>query len=197
MNRIKDITGKKFGKLTAIEFAIRRDNMTFWHCKCDCGGLTTVASSNLQSGNVRSCGCLINAHKRNAFGESLFLKVYRYYTTNAQRRNLEFIIDRNSFKRLLEQNCYYCGTHPNRKINPPSSWSKAWKELNIYYVTGVDRVDPDKGYTLDNCVSCCKTCNKIKSTLTEKEFLNHITTIYNHKNKLKEGSDEIKADEKC
>lgn len=49
----KDLTGKKFGMLTAIEW-IRGG---FWRCICDCGNETIVDARNLLSGHTESCGC--------------------------------------------------------------------------------------------------------------------------------------------
>lgn len=53
----KDISGQKFGRLTAIEVCgkYRRENA--WLCECSCGKTTIVKLSNLRSGNTRSCGC--------------------------------------------------------------------------------------------------------------------------------------------
>ena len=55
----KDLTGIRFGRLTAIE-PIKSDKtrLTVWRCKCDCGNETFVRSHDLLSGNTQSCGCL-------------------------------------------------------------------------------------------------------------------------------------------
>ena len=54
------------------------------------------------------------------------------------------------------------------------------KALNGPYVyNGVDRVDNERGYSLENCVPCCKFCNRMKRDLGKKEFLEHIKNIYN------------------
>jgi hypothetical protein len=45
---------------------------------------------------------------------------------------------------------------------------------------GIDRVVPDKGYVYDNCVPCCKYCNRAKSDLTTEQFKNLIIKIYNN-----------------
>jgi hypothetical protein len=37
MPKALDITGKKFGKLTAISKAPSRGGKTYWLCRCDCG----------------------------------------------------------------------------------------------------------------------------------------------------------------
>lgn len=56
MRKLIDLSGKKFGMLTALAYQ-RQNNKTFWTCKCDCGSVTTVRSSNLISLSTRSCGC--------------------------------------------------------------------------------------------------------------------------------------------
>lgn len=54
-----DLTGKKFGKLTAIKDMGRTKwGDTKWLCKCDCGNESIATSTHLQSGHTKSCGCL-------------------------------------------------------------------------------------------------------------------------------------------
>lgn len=57
--RIKDLTGRKFGKLTVVEFK-GSNNKTgaLWLCKCECGNEKIITSRNLLSGVTKSCGCL-------------------------------------------------------------------------------------------------------------------------------------------
>lgn len=57
----KDLTGKKFGKLTVIDIneeeSLKRQAI-FWNCKCDCGNNHVVRAACLLNGHVQSCGCL-------------------------------------------------------------------------------------------------------------------------------------------
>ncbi len=57
--KIKDLAGKRFGRLIAIEPTERRDSKgsVFWKCRCDCGNETEVDENSLTSGNTVSCGC--------------------------------------------------------------------------------------------------------------------------------------------
>ena len=60
---IKDLTNKKFGKLTAIKPTEKRLNgQVVWLCKCECGNEVEVRSYNLVSGATCSCGCLNQSH---------------------------------------------------------------------------------------------------------------------------------------
>lgn len=58
MGKINDLTGRKFGRLTAIEYMGRKNGRTLWRCLCDCGNETTTGYSNLLNGITKSCGCL-------------------------------------------------------------------------------------------------------------------------------------------
>lgn len=59
MGKRIDITGQKFGRLTALNIAGKDSRgETIWHCICDCGNEKNVLSSNLRKGLTQSCGCL-------------------------------------------------------------------------------------------------------------------------------------------
>lgn len=58
--RTKDLTNKKFSRLTAVEVIGRNENrrVNIWKCRCDCGNEIDVRTDHLLSREVRSCGCL-------------------------------------------------------------------------------------------------------------------------------------------
>ena len=58
--RAVDITGQRFGRLTAIEALEERSatESVVWRCSCDCGQEIKLPYASLASGNTRSCGCL-------------------------------------------------------------------------------------------------------------------------------------------
>ncbi|HLO11332.1 MAG TPA: hypothetical protein VK190_03625 [Pseudoneobacillus sp.] len=59
IKRCENVTGKRYGKLVAIEIDINaRSTRTVWKCKCDCGNITYVSLSDLKNGKTKSCGCL-------------------------------------------------------------------------------------------------------------------------------------------
>ena len=58
LNRIKDLTGKKFGNLTVLSMHKERiKKKIYWLCKCDCEFQTEflVQGNNLSSGNTTRC----------------------------------------------------------------------------------------------------------------------------------------------
>ncbi|MDD7121498.1 MAG: transcriptional regulator [Clostridiales bacterium] len=64
----KDLTGQRFGRLTAIERTGEKKGTNFvWLCRCECGRDVKIPSNSLLSGNTRSCGCLQDETKRSGF----------------------------------------------------------------------------------------------------------------------------------
>lgn len=63
--RIKDLTGKRFGRLVALgPTAKRRHHKVVWLCRCDCGMEVQAAGTLLTGGGTASCGCLRSEHCR-------------------------------------------------------------------------------------------------------------------------------------
>ena len=52
-----DLTGQRFGSLTAIRRGENKGKYTRWICKCDCGNETLVRTDYLRNGHTTSCGC--------------------------------------------------------------------------------------------------------------------------------------------
>ena len=57
---VKNLIGKRFGRLIVLQQSEkRRDRNVFWICKCDCGNICQICSSELLKGDTQSCGCLV------------------------------------------------------------------------------------------------------------------------------------------
>ena len=54
----EDLTGKKFGRLTVLEYyGNDKYRRAKWVCKCDCGNIKIVRAEYLKNGGIVSCGC--------------------------------------------------------------------------------------------------------------------------------------------
>lgn len=101
-------------------------------------------------------------------GRCSFNTVLCIYKRTAKERNHCFRLTIKEFKKLTQGNCFYCGIKP----------STVMKRINVIYIyNGIDRINNNLGYTKKNCVSCCKVCNRMKSSMNRKEFLFHINKI--------------------
>lgn len=170
MSSCKDLTGKKFGMLTAIKDVGSKGRNRLWECKCDCGNTTILKTSRIVGGYTQSCGCL---HKF-PLGEAAFNNLYITYQRNAKIRGCEFNLSKDKFRELTSSECYYCGGLPKREHKTASS-------NGGYVYNGIDRLDNSQGYILDNCVPCCTKCNDWKKAGTQQEFLDHTIKIYENR----------------
>jgi hypothetical protein len=57
-----DISGEKYGLLTAIAHVESEGKDTKWKFKCDCGNVVIKHLGNVRNGHTKSCGCL--KHKK-------------------------------------------------------------------------------------------------------------------------------------
>lgn len=173
---IKDISGKKKGRLTAIKFVERVDKKSLWLFKCDCGKEKVLIGSSVMRDKVKSCGCMVveHAHKN---GQKFTLpadasyknRIYRSYSRSAKVRLYGFDISKESFIALLSMRCYYCNLEPSNIIQEGN------KEQFFY--NGVDRKNNGVGYSEENCVACCGTCNKMKMNMNVEEFIQQVRSI--------------------
>lgn len=96
------------------------------------------------------------------------------FNQHSGRKYKEFKLTLDDWTSLIHSNCHYCGAEPNsnnqyhnrRKTNPEP-----------FYMNGIDRIDPNQGYTLENCVPCCSICNRMKWDLPYNEWINHMHQI--------------------
>ncbi len=163
--------GKKYGRLTIIGEPFHfKCNTTKIKVKCDCGTYREVQINHLRSGVTSSCGCFQKERVSKNFGESNFNITYNNYKSRAKKYERPFKLTKKEFKSFVEGNCHYCGAKPNNITNHPEC-------IGHYKYSGIDRVNNKKGYTIDNCVSCCKVCNRMKSSMGYDDFINHAKLI--------------------
>lgn len=64
MSAPADLTGQKFGKLTALEYlGATKNNGALWLWSCDCGNETEARAKDVKLGTTKSCGCLLTAKR--------------------------------------------------------------------------------------------------------------------------------------
>lgn len=194
----KNLLNKTFGKLKVIEKVYvktetRKKGVCVWECLCTCGNKIQKRTYDLIHSHekVTPASCYpcylksISEYNRKKNGGFLphIMVLYNSYKHGAKKRKLDFKLNRQDIKYLVEQPCYYCGQKPVDKIVT----NKA-KQYNAKY-NGIDRIDNNKGYIKDsdnlfnvdrgcNVVSCCSECNLAKADMTAKEYLKWIEDVY-------------------
>ncbi len=177
-NKYLNLIDHKFTRWTVLKQAgSDKHGATKWLCECSCEekNRSAITTNSLLSGNSESCGCLYKTRKL-PNGESSFNKVYNQYKSDARKKDRKFNLTKEQAKILFKGNCYYCGCKPSRV-------KKNNNNTGNFVYNGIDRIDNNIGYEIDNCVSCCYICNKAKGQLPQKDFLIWVSRL--HKNLIK------------
>lgn len=102
---------------------------------------------------------------------------YNAYKGEANHRNLNFDLSLEEFDKITSNPCVYCGQYNGNYFGK--------------YFCGIDRIDSSNGYVLNNCVSCCTTCNTMKSNRSVTDWMNHMKQILEYSSNKLEMSDNI------
>jgi len=173
---VKDVSGQRFGKLLVLrDIGTTPKREHVWLCRCDCGKEVNRVGSTLRSGKSISCGCASYTpeiiQKRSVAQRkvgSAFRRALSACQASARTRGLVFSLTSEDFLRITSQNCFYCGTEP----------AQDKKSLHENYrANGIDRVDNNVGYVLENCVPCCMPCNYMKRAQGQDEFFARVIRI--------------------
>lgn len=144
-----NLIGHKYGRLTVTGYAgitlrgqKRKQRYNLWECKCDCGGQTFATTSDLRSGNTKSCGCL-NKERITKHGKSKT----RLYTIYGSMKSRCYCPNNTHYK-----------DYGGRGIRICDEWLKDftafydWSKNNGYSDNfSIDRIDNNAGYSPSNC----------------------------------------------
>jgi len=169
----------QYGRLTILQQVGYKHKAAMWLCHCTCGNEVIIRGSSLRDGSTKSCGCLRNERTK-AYNKTRKLsnkvatlnRLITILKHSAKQRDYVWSLTADQVEELSSQPCYYCGAAPSLRS------SSVYNGLCSF--NGLDRVDNERGYEIDNVVPCCSTCNKAKNTMTQDEFLMWISWVYKH-----------------
>lgn len=147
MSKAIDITGQKFGKLTAIKLhhIKRYESCTkrYWLCKCECGNSAIVSQGQLTCGKTKSCGCMQSLY----FETKHKMAHTRLYNTWENMRKRCYKKQDKHYKWYGARGIKTCEEWKNDFV-PFMNWA-----LNNGYneKLTLDRIDVNKDYTPENC----------------------------------------------
>jgi hypothetical protein len=103
-------------------------------------------------------------------------EVWRSVQRSASLKKRLFTLTQEDFEKLVIQPCYYCGFY------------------SMHRFVGIDRIDNNKGYILENCIPACKMCNLIKNADHPNAFLDKVDMICAYRQSLKpiSNKDDVK-----
>lgn len=170
-----DISGQRFGRLTAISYAGKSE----WFCACDCGNTTRPRSYDLRNGISKSCGCLHSEiiAKQSAKHGYAGTRLYKTWCNMKSRCNTP-----SASKYEI---------YGGRGIKVCSEWLnfenfKDWALSNGYHHDlSIDRINSDGNY---EPLNCRWTTYKIQGNNTRQ---NHILRYNGQEKTISEWADEL------
>lgn len=175
--------GEIFGELTVIskEDSYKSTSKTgkvsfrlMWKVKCSCGNEFITSGTKLRRKDTvmcRSCACKNRPQSERKYGNIEY--AFKKLILDRAKDKIEVSISKEEFYSLAKNPCHYCGAPPKPRLYLTA------RDIELC-INGLDRKDNSKGYSINNCVPCCKKCNTAKSTMSYDEFKLHIKRIYNH-----------------
>lgn len=151
MRYCDDVSGKKYGRLTAIRKAGIKEyksgkKRVVWECKCECGNTIFTTAYLLEKGKTRSCGCYhkeiaSKVHKKHGESNSPLYCVWK---------QLRYRCERQSHKQYKN--------YGGRGIKVCESWSNSFASFRDWAMSNgyrrglsIDRIDVDGNYEPSNC----------------------------------------------
>lgn len=164
-HQTKDLVGQVFGALKVRAFIGRINGMAVWSCLCGCGSIINASTNDLLVDGVTHCdadaSCNVERHIEQPMPNytTAIRKRYASYALKAYAAGMHFSLSEEGFVSFLLGDCVYCG------------------EQSVNACNGIDRIDSDGGYDIENCVSCCKWCNWAKRDRSYDAFIKWLETI--------------------
>ena len=142
------LVGEKFGRLTVFTYSYNnKDGRRIWSCLCTCGAITYASTNDLRSGKKRSCGCILDEHRKSFVAKSV---------THGKTNTPEYIVWESMRKRCGNPKHMHFNNYGGRGI----SVCERWRDFaNFFEDMGprpslkhtIDRVNNDGNYEPGNC----------------------------------------------
>lgn len=178
MAKVNDLTGKRFGRLVAQSYTLKRrgesnKHRAIWLCRCDCGKYKEVASNHLVRGAISSCGCL----RRESISEirtkhrmtgSRFYRIWKNIITRTSNRDTPNYINYGARGILV------CEGWRDFTVFKADMHESYLSHTGLYgeIDTSIERIDNNKGYSIDNCKWATRTEQNFNTRKNKRYLLN-------------------------
>lgn len=157
---MRNLSGQKFGRLTAVKFIKKVGKKYYWLFKCDCGNEKIIDKRIIAppSSTTKSCGCLARENAKKRFTENNPTKSHEMSGTRFHRiwnsmqgrcRNK----NHSGYYKYGAKGIKICNSwlkFENFRDDMYKSYLKHCKEYGKKQTT-IDRIDNKKGYSKKNC----------------------------------------------
>jgi hypothetical protein len=180
-----DLTGQKFGRLTALYPVPNNTHHTRWHCVCECGNTKDVLQQNLCNGHVQSCGCLLaerNAEKLASINSALNRELHNETKTRLYHiwigiKSRCFDADSSSYR-----------NYGGRGISVCNEWANSYTAFKDWALSAgytdnlsIDRIDVDGDYSPNNCRWVSNSTQQFNKRKSNRNTSGHVGVSWNKK----------------
>jgi len=163
-----DLVGYKYHWLEVTAKSKSKNGQVYWNCRCKCGKNIELPTKTITRNERKSCGCWMKSKEYSQSRWSGFGEIHGKWWGNVKRgasqRGHDFNLSIEDAWRLFEKQdrkCVYSGV--TLKFSNSVRLSKDT-------TASLDRIDSNKGYTIDNVQWVHKTVNLMKQGVTDQEF---------------------------
>ena len=154
----EDLTGQKFGRLTAVEFSHKnKSRKTYWLWQCDCGNIIVARTDCVKNGSTQSCGCL----KKEQDEKNLNRKGSKPKCPDIGKLDDCVIYHRwrGMKRRCYNPNFSQYSSYGGRGITICDDWLMNFYSFYQWCIENdfseekdIHRIDNNKGYSPENCL---------------------------------------------
>ena len=138
-----DLVHNRFSKLLVLGRATNVGKKTAWSCLCDCGNISIVTTNNLVAEKTKSCGC----RKKEASAAKGKANA-RHNMTNSPT----WVSWSAMVYRCTNKNGKQYSTYKGMLCDDWINFEKFYKDMGERPLNySIDRINVEKGYSLDNC----------------------------------------------
>lgn len=141
-----DLTGKRYGKLIALEISgFDKWGAALWRCQCDCGSETVTRGTNITSGKSVSCGCgvriaAVKSQTTHGKSKTVIYRAWRAMLGRCYHKKSE------NYKNYGGRGIIVCDRWRTKFENFDDDMGKSWFEG-----AELDRKDNNGNYEPSNC----------------------------------------------
>lgn len=166
------LVGSRRVKASSVQLRRNKGKTTLqqqWLVRClTCGWETTRMQFALRK---KGCAKCKTRALRKPSEEVLWNAVLCVYRAGAAQRGLAWALEETRARSLMLSPCVFCGRRPRRK---------AVRDF-VLMLSGIDRIDNDRGYEEGNVQSCCADCNRAKGVFGAARFTAWIDALVSYR----------------
>lgn len=154
MAKKEDVTGRTFGKLTALSPAPTRNKRTFWLWRCECGAEKEINLPHVKAGKIVSCGCYLSSVLRSEEHRQHCVSAAKMPRSHGLSRIPEYYVWKTMRQRCKNPNQHDYRWYGALGVSVCERWNSFesfYSDMGPSYGLTLDRINPFGDYEPSNC----------------------------------------------